>query len=230
MPAFASKEYNPNIISKFIVTFLLGFTVLHRVNVYIEWIIVFLMSAMFLLNGLKKEAIKSLIMFGVLFYLPHTKILAEMHPVVQILIIIPIVARMFVLPFMAASFMTKTSDVGSILSSMDKLKISKNISIPIAVMFRFFPAFKQEKANIKMAMKIRGISIKNPIEYIEYVAVPLLIISSNIADDIAKAAETKAIENPIKKTRYTPVNIQAIDFIFTLTISILVLSGILWLK
>ncbi len=42
-------------------------------------------------------------------------------------------------------------------------------------------------------MKIRGIGFKNPIAYIEHVTVPLLIMSSNISDDIAKAAETRCI-------------------------------------
>ncbi|WP_390622202.1 energy-coupling factor transporter transmembrane component T [Campylobacter ureolyticus] len=84
--------------------------------------------------------------------------------------------------------MIKTSDVGTIISSMDKLKISKNLSIPIAVMFRFFPSFKEEKKNIKMAMRVRGINFKTPIKYFEYVSVLLLIISSNIADDISKVA------------------------------------------
>ena len=58
--------------------------------------------------------------------------------------------------------MIKTSDVGAIISSMDKLKISKNLSIPVAVMFMFFPSFKEEKKNIKMAMKVRGTNFRNP--------------------------------------------------------------------
>ena len=129
---------------------------------------------------------------------------------------------------MAASFMIKTSDVGAIISSMDKLKISKNLSIPIAVMFRFFPSFKEEKKNIKMAMKVRGINFKNPIKYLEYVSVPLLIISSNIADDIAKAAETKAIENPIAKTRYISVKIHLIDFVYVIAVAGLIVGGLIW--
>lgn len=124
--------------------------------------------------------------------------------------------------------MIKTSDVGAIISSMDKLKISKNLSIPVAVMFRFFPSFKEEKKNIKMAMKIRGINFKNPIKYLEYVSVPLLIISSNIADDIAKAAETKAIENPVAKTRYIPVKVQVIDFVYVLVVAGLIVGGLIW--
>lgn len=87
-------------------------------------------------------------------------VLSELNPIVKMFLSIPIVIRMFILPFMAASFMIKTSDVGAIISSMDKLKISKNVSIPIAVMFRFFPSFKEEKKNIKIAMRVRGINFK----------------------------------------------------------------------
>lgn len=79
-----------------------------------------------------------------------------------------------------------------------------------------------------MAMKIRGINFKNPIKYLEYVSVPLLIISSNIADDIAKAAETKAIENPVAKTRYIPVKVQVIDFVYVLVVAGLIVGGLIW--
>ena len=92
-------------------------------------------------------------------------------------------------------------------------------------MFRFFPSFAEERNNIKMAMKIRGIDTKNPVKYLEYVLVPLLIISSNIADDIAKAAETKCIANPIKKTRYITVGVHLIDFIYISLIAAIAVGG-----
>ncbi|CAG5143793.1 cobalt transport protein [Streptococcus pneumoniae] len=81
-----------------------------------------------------------------------------------------------------------------------------------------------------MAMRVRGINFKNPVKYLEYVSVPLLIISSNISDDIAKAAETKAIENPIAKTRYIRVKIQLIDFVYVLAVAGLIVGGLIWLK
>ena len=108
----------------------------------------------------------------------------------------------------------RTSDVGAILSSMDFLHIPQCVSIPIAVMFRFFPAFTEEKKAIERSMKIRGIQTRNPIQNLLYVSIPLLIISSNIAEDIAKAAECKCIENPIKKTRYNTVRLQIVDAVF----------------
>lgn len=111
---------------------------------------------------------------------------------------------------------------------MDKIKLPHTVSIPIAVMFRFFPSFREESRNIKLAMRIRGITFKNPVSYIEYVIVPLLVISSNISDDIAKAAETKCIENPIKKTRYISIKIKIVDFIYVFLMLIMIIGGILW--
>lgn len=228
MPAYSNAPCNPNPISKILVVFLAGLTVVHRINICFELAIICIFFMLFYMNGYKKILLKWLILCIILYSLPNFMMLSELNPIIKMFLSIPIVIRMFILPFMAASFMIKTSDVGTIISSMDKLKISKNVSIPIAVMFRFFPSYKEEKKNIKMAMKIRGINFKNPIKYLEYVSVPLLIISSNIADDIAKAAETKAIESPVSKTRYIPVKVQPIDFVYVLIITGLIAGGLIW--
>lgn len=229
MPTFSSNApFNPNPISKILVVFLTGLTVMHGINICFEFAIICIFLILFYLNGYKKTLFKWIVLCLVLYSLPNFMILSTLNPILKMFLSIPIVFRMFLLPFMAASFMIKTSDVGAIISSMDKLKISKNLSIPIAVMFRFFPSFREEKKNIKMAMRVRGINFKNPVKYLEYISVPLLIISSNIADDIAKAAETKAIENPIAKTRYIRVKIQLIDFVYVLIIMGLVVGGLIW--
>ena len=229
MPTFSSNApFNPNPISKILVVFLTGLTVMHGINIRFELAIICIFLFLFYLNEYKKTLLKWIVLCGILYSLPNFMILSTINPIIKMFLSIPIVFRMFLLPFMAASFMIKTSDVGTIISSMDKLKIPKNLSIPIAVMFRFFPSFKEEKKNIKMAMRVRGINFKNPVKYLEYVSVPLLIISSNIADDIAKAAETKAIENPIAKTRYIHVKIQLIDFIYVLPVAGFIVGGLIW--
>ena len=229
MPIFLDNPYNPNPISKILVTFLLGFAVFQKVNIYFEWGIILLISFLFYKNGLKKEALKNILFFGVFSsIIPNLDVIRNMNAILMIFFMLFAVCRMFYLPFSAGSFFVKTSDVGSVISSMDKIKLPRTVSIPIAVMFRFFPSFKEESRNIKLAMRIRGITFKNPISYIEYVMVPLLIISSNISDDIAKAAETKCIENPTKKTRYISVKMKTVDFVYVLLILIMIIGGILW--
>ena len=212
------NPYNPNPISKILVSFSLGFAVFYKVNTYFEWGIVLLISFLFLMNGFKKEALKNISFFGVLSLIPNLDVIRNMNAILM----------MFFMLFSAGSFFLKTSDVGSVISSMDKMNLPRTVSIPIAVMFRFFPSFREESHNIKLAMKIRGITFKNPISYIEYVIVPLLVISSNISDDIAKAAETKCIENPVKKTRYISVKTKTVDFVYVLSILIMVIGGALW--
>ena len=227
MYSVKSNSLNPNPITKFFVTALLGFTILHSIDHYFEWALILVISFMYLINGFRKEGIQNIIVFGILFFVPDFTILAKFPLVIKMLLSLLFVVRMFYIPYASGKFLIKTSDVGSIMSSMDFLRIPKAVSIPIAVMFRFFPSFEEERNNIKMAMKIRGIEIKNPLKYLEYIAVPLLIISSNIADDIAKAAETKCIANPIRKTRYITVRVHIIDFIYAVTMTVLVAGG--WL-
>ncbi|MGF7109303.1 energy-coupling factor transport system permease protein [Treponema pedis] len=223
------NPYNPNPISKLLVTFSLGFAVFYKVNTCFEWGIVFLLSALFYKNGLKKEALKNILFFGVLcLIVPNIDVIRNMNAILMMGFMLFAVFRMFYLPFSAGSFFIKTSDVGSLISSMDKIKLPRTVSIPIAVMFRFFPSFIEERRNIKLAMRIRGITFKNPISYIEYVMVPLLVISSNISDDIAKAAETKCIENPIRKTRYISVKLKIVDFVYVFLMVIMIIGGIVW--
>ncbi|WP_201552265.1 energy-coupling factor transporter transmembrane component T [Streptococcus salivarius] len=200
-------------------------TGIHSINHYLEWAAVLVISTMYFINGFKKDGVRNILVFGVLFFVPNFSVLATFPLAIKMFLSLVFVCRMFYLPYSAGKYMIKTSDVGSIISSMDVLKIPNAVSIPIAVMFRFFPSFADERKNIKMAMRIRGIETKNPVKYLEYVFVPLLIISSNIADDIAKAAETKCIANPIKKTRYISVGIGLIDLIYISLITLIVGGG-----
>ncbi len=230
MPAFSDNPYNPNPITKLCTTILFGLTALHQMNVYFEWVAVVVLSFIFYKNDFKKDAIKNIVVFGILSLLPNLKVIEGTNIFLKMFLMLLLVYKIFYFPFTSGKLLIKTSDVGSIISSMDKIKLPRTVSIPIAVMFRFFPSFKEERKNIKLAMKIRGIDFENPISYIEHITVPLLIVSSNISDDISKAAETKCIGNPIKKTRYIPVKIKFIDFAYAISVLVIVVGGVLWSK
>ncbi len=53
------KRLNPNPITKFFVVVLLGFTVVHSINQYLEIAAVLVISIMYLINGFRREAIKN---------------------------------------------------------------------------------------------------------------------------------------------------------------------------
>ena len=64
------NRLNPNPITKFYVVVLLGVTVLNSINHYLEWAVVIVISAMYFINGFKKDAIKNILWFGMLFFVP----------------------------------------------------------------------------------------------------------------------------------------------------------------
>ena len=182
-------------------------------------------SLMYLLNGMYADGVKNIIVFALLVLVPGFEAVAGLPFLLKMMVSLVFVVRMFYAPFAAGRFLVRTADVGSIISSMDYLRVPSAVSIPVAVMFRFFPSFSEERKNIRMAMKVRGLTLLNPFSYLQYVSVPLLVISSYIADDIAKAAETRGIANPVHKTRYFKVGLHIIDFVYAISVSGLVIGG-----
>ena len=219
------SPFNPNPITKLLVMGFLGISLVHPLHPFAEWGIVFLLSLFYLLNGDRKSAVQNAVIFALLCAFPGFPKLYALPIVLKMFLSVFYMLRLVYFPVASGRFLMKTSDVGSILASMDYLHIPQSISIPVAVMFRFFPSFAEERRNIAMAMKIRGIRTRNPLRYLEYVTVPLLIISSNIAEDIAKAAECKCIENPVPKTRYTTACLQPVDAVYALSMGGLMLLG-----
>ena len=220
-----NESFNPTPITKLVVLVALGMSILspmsfktlkfYTVNDIFNLLIVVTFSVFYALNGFVKQGLKTFLTYFILININYIFNLKANNYVLN----------MFFLPFMAGKFLIRTSDVGSILTSMDKIKIPKVVSIPIAVMFRFFPSFKEERRNIKLAMRIRGVTPKNPLKYLEYVAIPIITISLNIADDISKSAETKCIAMPCQKVRYNEVKPGLADIVFLSIIVLIEIGG-----
>lgn len=208
---------------------LVSFTVLHPIGLF-AWGVMVWISFFFWLRGSKKEALRSFLVFALLYFLPNFEGAMALPGFLKMFVALLVVVKMFYLPFMAGKYLIQTSDVGDIITSMDTVHVPRAIAIPVAVMFRFFPSFKEEHHHIKQAMKIRGITWKNPLRYGEYVSVPLLILSSTIADDIAMAAETRGIGIEGEKTRFREVKRGGVDLVYFLGVFSFVLGGWLCLR
>ena len=224
------EKYNPNPGIKLLTALGLGMALLYQLDGWHQVFTVAVFSAFYILLGQVGTGVRTMIVYILLTLLPNVEGIQKLPFLIKFLLSMFFVVKIFYLPFVASKFFVMTSDVGGIIAMMDKLKAPKAITIPISVMFRFFPSFREEKTNIKMAMKMRGITRKKPIQYLEYVLVPMMVISSNIADDIAKSAETKCIGNPGKPVRLAEKKLQWIDLIFVLLIAGCQLGGMIWLK
>lgn len=65
-------------------------------------------------------------------------------------------------------FLISSTTVSEFIAAMDGFHIPKKIAVPVSVMFRFFPAIKEEYGLIRNAMRLRGIgSAGHPLEMLE---------------------------------------------------------------
>lgn len=95
-----------------------------------------------------------------------------------------------------------TTKVNEYTAAMDRMKIPLCISIPIAVLFRFFPTLKEEYNSIANAMKMRGIRFggKHPDKMLEYRMIPFLMSGLRIGEELSAAALTRGLGAPLKRT------------------------------
>ncbi len=220
--------FNPTPISKLLVTLFLSINVTRTIPEFFSLLIVVFFCILFALQGKLKTAINTMIFYLVVSFFVLFMDYDIPKFIKDYILLFALVIKMFFLPILAGKFLIETSDVSSMIVSMEKMRFPKVIVIPIAVVFRYFPAFREDKNNIKMAMKMRGITFWNPIKYLEYVSVPLLISAVGIADDISKSAETKCISDPIQKTRYFEVKFGVVDVIFMVIVVAIYVTGRLY--
>ncbi|MBF7019915.1 energy-coupling factor transporter transmembrane protein EcfT [Staphylococcus sp. 18_1_E_LY] len=115
-------------------------------------------------------------------------------------------------------FSTKISEF---IAAMEKMKLPRNIIIPISVIFRFFPTIAEEYRNINYAMKMRGITFSNNfLKMIEYRMIPLIISVVQIGNDLSFTAMTRGVDSPYKRTNICVVRFKMLD-IFLLIVLIM---------
>lgn len=86
---------------------------------------------------------------------------------------------------MMAYFLIVSTTVSEFVAAMDRMHVTKKISMPFSVLFRFFPTIIEEYGHVKDAMVMREVgSIRNPMKMLEYRMVPFLTSIVSIGNDL----------------------------------------------
>ncbi|MCR5429192.1 MAG: energy-coupling factor transporter transmembrane protein EcfT [Lachnospiraceae bacterium] len=95
-----------------------------------------------------------------------------------------------------ARYIVKTTRVSEFLTAMKRMHVSDKLTIPVSVIFRFFPTVVEESAAINDAMRMRGIEMgaKKASEAVEYRMVPLIASCSVIGEELSAAAMTRGLD------------------------------------
>lgn len=138
--------------------------------------------------------------------------------------------RMLLPCVISGGYTFSTTTVGEMVCGMRKLKIPETIIIPCVTVVRFFPTIGEDYRQIRNAMALRGITYRNPMEALEYILIPLLMNSNNVAQDLSAAAMTKGISLPGVHTSMIELKMMWYDWAYMLACTIpfvLFLGGVL---
>lgn len=197
---------------------------------YIPAIIPFLILA---LSKLWKGAVFYLVVYGGAVCLQELW-LASIPGVARYLVMIVVGLLLYFGPSIAMAYdLVTTTTVSEFIAGMERLHMPKQITIPMAVMFRFFPTVMEEWHAIGDAMKMRGIRLRGGKagSILEYRLVPMLMCSVKIGEELSAASLTRGLGGPVKRTNICNIGIHVQDVLMLLLcVAGLVMQIVLWVR
>lgn len=150
------------------------------------------------------------------FVVPHTCGALNL----MILTVCGIISR-FGPGYLMGWYVVSSTSVSEFITAMEKMHLPNVVTIPMSVMFRYFPTLKEEYESIHDAMKMReiGQTVKNPFTYIEYILVPIMMSTLQIANDLSAASLTKGLGVNGKRTHICKIRMKLPDYLMTLALA-----------
>ncbi|MDR0730671.1 MAG: energy-coupling factor transporter transmembrane protein EcfT [Treponema sp.] len=114
---------------------------------------------------------------------------------------------------MMGYFLVSTTTVSQFMAAMSRMHISEKLTIPLSVMFRFFPTVAEEYAAISDAMRMRGIRLAggSPLAMLEYRLVPMMICCVKIGEELSASALTRGLGAPVRRTNLCKIGFHVQD-------------------
>jgi len=126
----------------------------------------------------------------------------ELSAVESALALMLYVITKFLPTVILARYIVKSTKVSEFLAAMNRMRVPDKFTIPISVIFRFFPTVAEESKSINDAMRMRGIEMgaNKASEAVEYRMVPLIASCSLIGEELSAAAMTRGLDIGKRRT------------------------------
>ena len=151
--------------------------------------------------------------FGESYLVPHTTGLMNLLSVIASSLI-----TRFMPCLVMGYYVVTTTTVSEFSASMERMRVTPKIVIPLSVLFRFFPTVIEEANSISDSMKMRGIGgsalLKKPVAALEYRVVPLMVCVVRIGEELSAAALTRGLGSPVKRTNICRIGFRWQDAVF----------------
>ena len=205
-------------------------TLFLHVSLTTELILVGLLLSLYFLSGKTKSGIRMTAVYAVLVSIDIFVIPIAEGLLLNVLSLVSVGIRMMLPCVISGGYAFSTTTVGEMVCGLRKLRVPETIIIPSVTVIRFFPTISEDYRQIRNAMALRGITYRNPMEALEYILIPLLMNSNNVAQDLSVAAMTKGISLPGKHTSMIELKMVWQDWFFMLACTmpfVLYLGGVL---
>ena len=138
----------------------------------------------------------------------------------NIMLIVIMIARRFLPAYLTGMYVINTTTVSEFKAAMDKLHMPDSLTIPMCVMFRFFPTIREENDSIRAAMKMRGIRLGGGKvgRMLEYRIVPMITCTAKIGEELSASALTRGLGSKKKRTNICHIVFGRADWIFFLLV------------
>lgn len=197
-------------------------------QIYPRLCVLLLPCFLFLINKQVGKACVFIIIFSLAWmgesYFAHTSIPAWN----MICIMICGIITRFGPPLLMGNFLIYSVDVDELICSLERMKVTNKITIPLASMFRFFPTIREEAKYIEDAMAMRGIEkrifFKSPIKFLEYRFIPLLSSMIKIGNELTISSVTRGLGSIKYRTSIVDLRMSGYDWFFIGISSLLVIA------
>ncbi len=125
-------------------------------------------------------------------------------------------------------YVMQTTTVSEFIAAFEKMHIPAQLTIPLSVMFRFFPTVGEEFHAINAAMKMRGIRFGkgNAVKAVEYRIVPMLSCSAKIGEELSASALSRGLYGKQKRTNICRIGFGLPDYVLMIFCAVCVMYGI----
>ena len=205
-------------------------TLFLHVSLATEIILVVLLLSLYFLAGKTKNGIRMASVYAMLVGIDLFLIPVAEGILLNFLSLLSVGIRMMLPCVISGGYAFSTTTVGEMVCGLRKLYVPETIIIPSVTVIRFFPTIAEDYRQIRNAMALRGISFRNPMEALEYILIPLLMNSNNVAQDLSVAAMTKGISLPGQHTSMVELHMKWHDWCFMIACTlpfVLFLGGVL---
>lgn len=193
-------------------------TLFLHISLTTEIILVGFYISLFFLAGKTKSGLRMGLIYGVLVSIDLWVIPIADALLLNMLSLLSVGIRMMLPCIISGAYAFSTTTVGEMVCGLRKLKVPESIIIPTVTVIRFFPTISEDYRQIRNAMALRGIAVgklallRQPMQSLEYILIPLLMNSNNVAQDLSVAALTKGIGLPGQHTSMVELKMTVLDW------------------